>query len=285
MTLSGDLTTKSSVLNFSGGTVSVVGNAIKTFNSGTLNFSGNTTFDVTGQIGYNHFATSSTLNIGAGDGSISAGTLEADSMTINWASGSEFSFSATNVLDGGATSSWESLWNAGQMTYDSQDYTTLGVWSVVTNTDGLASGVRFDYDDATKTLTIVSDAPALEGYDLWATTWDTDIGAATNDLDSDGVSNFGEYALGGNPTNVAVQGSSPVFSKSGNGFIYVHPMRSDDETITYLVETTTNLISGAWTNLGVSAVGTNVTGGTLDFVSNEVEIIDNEKFIRLKIEQ
>ncbi|HKL21380.1 MAG TPA: hypothetical protein VJ904_06210, partial [Tichowtungia sp.] len=99
----------------------------------------------------------------------------------------------------------------------------------------------------------------------------------------DGLSNFGEYALGGNPTNSLAQGTLPVFSKSGSGFIYVHPMRSDDGAITYLVETTTNLISGVWTHQGVTAIGTNITGGDLNFITNEVGTLEKDKFIRLKI--
>jgi hypothetical protein len=65
----------------------------------------------------------------------------------------------------------------------------------------------------------------------------------------------------------------------------VHPKRSDSKSITYTVETTTNLMSGVWTNEGCFAVGTNVTGGTLDFVTNSFDIADGEKFIRLKIAQ
>jgi hypothetical protein len=50
------------------------------------------------------------------------------------------------------------------------------------------------------------------------------------------------------------------------------------------VETSTNLVSGAWTNEGYSVIGTNVTGGTLDFVTNDVDTAEDERFIRLKIE-
>ncbi|HKL20679.1 MAG TPA: hypothetical protein VJ904_02670, partial [Tichowtungia sp.] len=80
--------------------------------------------------------------------------------------------------------------------------------------------------------------------------------------------------------------SLPVFSRVGNGFIYVHPQRSDDANLIYTVETTTNLLDPAsWTNDGYTVIGTEVTGGTLNFVTNEVDAVDNEKFIRLKIEQ
>jgi hypothetical protein len=81
-----------------------------------------------------------------------------------------------------------------------------------------------------------------------------------------------------------VQGTLPVFSKSGNGLVYVHPQRSDDSAIVYTVETSTNLVSGSWTNAGTTVGGTEVTGGTLDFVTNEVDTVEDQKFIRLKID-
>jgi hypothetical protein len=130
---------------------------------------------------------------------------------------------------------------------------------------------------------IAGESTPLTGYDQWASA--NGAGAATNDFDSDGVNNLAEYALGGNPTNALNQGTLPVFSKSASGFIYVHPQRSDDTTLTYRVEITTNLMSGTWTNQGYRVTGTNVTGGTLDFVTNDVDTVDNEKFIRLRIEQ
>ncbi|HKL22911.1 MAG TPA: hypothetical protein VJ904_13975, partial [Tichowtungia sp.] len=130
----------------------------------------------------------------------------------------------------------------------------------------------------------VHDA-ASAGYAQWAADWTTDIGATTNDFDADGLNNFGEYALGGNPTNALDHGTPPAFTQSGSGFVYVYPMRSDDETITYLVETTTNLISGVWTNQGGTAIGTNITGGDINFVTNNVGTIEKAKFIRLNIER
>jgi hypothetical protein len=125
----------------------------------------------------------------------------------------------------------------------------------------------------------------LSAYDLWAGSWQADIGAETNDFDSDGFSNISEYALAGNPTNALDQGTQPVLSSSGNGFIYVHPQRADDTGIIYRVEISTNLISGVWTNEGCIVIGTNVTGGTIDFVTNDVGVIDKDTFFRLTVEQ
>jgi hypothetical protein len=184
-----------------------------------------------------------------------------------------------------ATNAWaEALWETGRLTYNGTNYTTLGSWAEVTAEDGLETGVRFDFDSDTETLALVSDV-TLSGYGLWASGWSTNIGAATNDFDLDGLNNFYEYGLDGNPTNVLDLGTPPVFSKSGSGFLYVHPKRSDDPNVTYRVETTTNLVSGTWTQEGYTVTGTNVTGGILDFVTNQVDGVENEKFIRLKIEQ
>jgi hypothetical protein len=126
---------------------------------------------------------------------------------------------------------------------------------------------------------------AATGYDQWAAGWNADIGASTNDFDGDGMNNLYEYAVGGNPTNPSIKGTLPAFSRSGSSFIYIHPQRSDDPSLVYTVQTCTNLVHGAWTNAGYTITGTNFTGGTLDFVSNEVSTIDNEKFIRVKITQ
>jgi acetyl esterase/lipase len=125
--------------------------------------------------------------------------------------------------------------------------------------------------------------PALEGYALWADGYG--IGAATNDFDLDGLDNLYEYGVDGDPTDDLDQGTPPLFTNAGSGLLYIHPQRSDDDSLIYTVETTTNLVSGTWTNDGYTEMGTDVTGGTLDFVTNEVNTAENEKFIRLKIEQ
>jgi len=145
LNLNGDLTTKTSVYNFSGGTVSVGGDALKSWNTGTLNFSGSTTFDVAGQFGVNFWASSFAVNIGAGNGSISNATLEADSMTIDWITGSDYSFTASSILNGGSAATWEDLWTAGQLTRDGTQSATFAE----------------DFNVAGDTLTVVPEPATL----------------------------------------------------------------------------------------------------------------------------
>lgn len=131
--------------------------------------------------------------------------------------------------------------------------------------------------------------PAMSGYADWAAGWGDDIGAETNDYDNDGLSNIYEYGLGGNPTNAADRGAPPVFGVTDiggtNSFHYIHPQLSDTNSgLSYHIELNTDLISGSWTNAGYIVSGTNVTGGSLNYVTNITDMVADEKFIRLIIE-
>jgi hypothetical protein len=146
-------------------------------------------------------------------------------------------------------------------------------------TDTRTSPWIMDY----RSFSISGDIP-LTGYARWASEWGTEIGGSAYDFDLDGLVNLYEYSLDGNPTNRLDQGTLPVLAPSGNSYVYVYPQRSDDPHLTYTVETTINLVSGIWTDEGYTVLGTNVTGGTLDFVTNEVESVLDRIFIRLRIE-
>lgn len=127
--------------------------------------------------------------------------------------------------------------------------------------------------------------PEPEGYEAWAIEYN--VGVGTDDFDGDGFSNLYEYGLGGNPTNALDRGTLPVLAKHAflPFFVYTYPKRSDDTNLTYIVEVSTNLLSGQWGTSGYSYVRTDVTGGTLDYVVGTVSPAEKEKFIRLKIEQ
>ncbi len=123
------------------------------------------------------------------------------------------------------------------------------------------------------------------GYAAWASFWGVDIGSETNDYDGDGLLNVYEYGLGGDPTNAADRGISPVYAADGGTFSYIHPQRSDANSgITYHLELNTDLVAGVWTNAGYTVDGTNIVAGDFDYVTNTTTTVEAEKFIRLIIE-
>jgi hypothetical protein len=149
----------------------------------------------------------------------------------------------------------------------------VGIFDASTTT---ANSLRVD----NYTVTFVSES----GYDSWSSGYGL-VEGPDGDDDADGLSNLYEFGLGGNPTNSADQGTSPSFGLVNGGFSYIYPQLSDlDSGLTYFLETCTDLVGGTWTNFGYTVAGTNVTGGTLDFVTNTTDTVEDQKFIRLIIE-
>ncbi|VGO15729.1 Arylsulfatase [Pontiella desulfatans] len=121
--------------------------------------------------------------------------------------------------------------------------------------------------------------------EYWMDSWGVDIGSSTNDFDGDGTLNLAEYALGGNPTNALDPGAIPTFTRSEGGFNYTHMRRNDDSGLLYTIESTTNLVSGVWTNAGYTVDGIHATAGTFDSITNAIPVSDDDTFIRLRIDQ
>lgn len=122
-------------------------------------------------------------------------------------------------------------------------------------------------------------------YAQWAALYPF-IGSGTNDYDGDGLANLGEYAFGGNPEDDQDVGTLPLIrSVEGGGLEYIHVIRHDDPTLVYTVQTTENLLYVPWTNAGLTVVvGTDLTGGTFDVVTNSVDSTAGQRFFRLIVE-
>jgi fibronectin type 3 domain-containing protein len=127
------------------------------------------------------------------------------------------------------------------------------------------------------------DVIAPIGYSRWATSYG--VGTATDDFDNDGASNFLEYAFDGNPADSLNRGTLPTLTRSGNALLYVYPKRSDDTSLTYTVETTTDLASIPWGSEGYTVTETEITGNILDFITNEIDTSEEQRFIRLSIQE
>jgi hypothetical protein len=146
-----------------------------------------------------------------------------------------------------------------------------------------AGTVHVDYGTVNPGRTTLTAFAPLQGYHAWAAGWGVPIGTPTHDYDGDFLSNLGEYALNGNPTNALDTGTAPRAYRLGGDLFYTHLQRNDDSNLVYLVETCSNLVSGVWTNAGYSVVGTNVTGGVYDEVIYSISGDAPETYVRLKV--
>lgn len=108
---------------------------------------------------------------------------------------------------------------------------------------------------------------------------------ATDDPDSDGLDNLAEYALGGAPLDANDQGSEPYIINSDAGLSVIYVERTDDDSLTYSLQTRDDLLTGSWTNTGYTVSGTNITGSTFNDVTNSIQMETDTGFIRLVVEQ
>jgi len=147
---------------------------------------------------------------------------------------------------------------------------------------GGAGIVVVEYDAGLDQTTVTG---VLANFSTWAGTWGVDIGSVSNDYDGDLLDNLSEYALGGDPTNSADRGFVPTFGNDAGTMVYVYPRRTDDQNLAYFLETADNLVlGGSWTEDGYTELGTEVTGGLFDFVSNSIPTSASETFIRLRVQ-
>ena len=141
----------------------------------------------------------------------------------------------------------------------------------------------------TYTRFVSVDTSSLQSpYDIWATANGVS-GAATDDDDSDGISNYMEYALGGNPTDgsdVGVLSSVVTMQKQGEDFdriMLVHPRAKGTHGLNYTTEHTTDMTFGTWSSDDVVEEGVD-TSGAVDMVTNSVPATNSAGFLRLQVE-
>ena len=141
----------------------------------------------------------------------------------------------------------------------------------------------------------------IQIYDIVSTTpfstWMKDHGlsgsdaVSTNDYDGDGLDNLYEFGLGGDPTNFANLGFSPIYGvgedAGTNWMTYIYPRRSDPESgISYHLELNTNLVTGVWINGGYDIMGIGTIDSDFDTATNRIPVDEeDELFLRLIIEE
>jgi uncharacterized sulfatase len=143
----------------------------------------------------------------------------------------------------------------------------------ITGFDGLNAEVVQDQTDGNDWVLLVLTAPG--GYDAWAASnglsgADADMNA---DPDGNGRDNLMEYATGDGFPNIG---------KSSNGVEVVYHRRHDD-TLSYTLEATSNLVSTAWDTNGIVPVGAGQVNGEFDAVTNRI-LYDKSGAVRLTVE-
>ncbi len=114
---------------------------------------------------------------------------------------------------------------------------------------------------------------ALTGYEAWVVA-EGITGGPLDDDDLDGLNNLSEYAVS----------QKPLFIKSVDVFNFVHFQRNDDPSLDVELQTCDDLVTGAWINTGYTILGTNITGGTYNEVTNSIPVDNSQTYIRLRIE-
>lgn len=130
---------------------------------------------------------------------------------------------------------------------------------------------------------------AARSYGAWSDDHHLTEGPLGDD-DGDGQSNLYEYGLGGNPTNAGILSVDPVSrfvsEEDENWFEYIH-LRRIDAGLDYRLELATNLLSGAWTNIGYEVSGSSGDRGDgFESVTNRISTESFDlRFIQLQVRE
>jgi hypothetical protein len=108
---------------------------------------------------------------------------------------------------------------------------------------------------------------------------------AEGDDDGDGLSNFAEFALNGNPTNSTDTGLAEVLV-DGSWFTFVHASNVVDSTLVYRLLDRTNLVSGVVHTNHWDAQTIGPLVDDYSTVSNHYAVGEQQqRFIQLHVEQ
>jgi hypothetical protein len=112
--------------------------------------------------------------------------------------------------------------------------------------------------------------------------WKNDNGVSNDnaDDDNDGILNFVEYALGGDPKVSDSTNKKPVISKNGNNFEF--KFRRSEGSVTYIIQKSANLLD--WTDYMTVTNAHGAIGSDATVSIPNAEMINGKLFLRLKVE-
>ncbi len=145
--------------------------------------------------------------------------------------------------------------------------------------DSAATGVNSAPDEGASASGAAYVFAIGSHYNLWAQ--DNGVaGGMTDDQDSDGLNNQGEYVFGGDPDDGGLGdlGTQPRFDGEGG---YIFSIRNDN-TLKYCVLTNHNLVSGSW---GTNYMGSiSLNNGEMQTYTNHIVTSADQLFIKLQVE-
>jgi hypothetical protein len=125
-------------------------------------------------------------------------------------------------------------------------------------------------------------------YDEWASDYGLVDAAPAADPDLDGLRNQLEYALGGNPTNPAVQGVLPRMTfdpedgRDGPNYVYRRRRDAEPRGLSYQVLSASSLVSAVWRTNGTVEIGSGIIDPNFEVVTNRLDVLEG-LFIKLDV--
>jgi hypothetical protein len=120
--------------------------------------------------------------------------------------------------------------------------------------------------------------PPEQGFNAFVTLYGLS-GVITDDADSDGLKDYGEYVFGGNPVNGFIDSTNPTFDPVSGS--YTCSLIGDDTVVAHVL-TNSDLVAGSWgTNATISV---SATDGVLGAYTNVVDTSAEQLFIKLTVE-
>ncbi len=128
---------------------------------------------------------------------------------------------------------------------------------------------------------IVSKKPIAD-FDSWMSGLNQDSAETGkfDDPDGDGIPNIEEFAFGGNPFE-ADRTILPTIAHQDGKIVFIHNIRNDSN-VSCMIETSTNLVEGAW-EVFTSDAEVSELDGSFNSVTNSIESDEPTQFFRIKI--
>ena len=159
------------------------------------------------------------------------------------------------------------------------------LWAIPYHTTNGTVSIEADANASYTRFISVETSSIQSPYESWTAAYGV-TGLATEDDDSDGMDNFLEYALNGDPTNASVKGQAlQVTDQGANLFKFIHAKLANDSSVTYRLLDTTDLIFGSVSTNGYISQDESSALDDYITVTNTYDMsVKPAQFIELEIE-